>query len=177
MSTATATLDHLFPAPQPCPKCNGTGQFISYSGRVVGGCFACKGTKYAAQPRRQASIDVAKLQATFDKAQSNGVKRPVIRLVGFKLSLAPPNGRNPGAIYVKKDELYLGKILDAAFAPSRDCTPEDTAALVEAAADPEAALRAYGFKTGECGICGRELTNGESIKRGIGPICAEKFGL
>jgi len=26
-----------------CPKCNGRGKFISWSGRVLGNCFACKG--------------------------------------------------------------------------------------------------------------------------------------
>src|SRR5215472_12829339 len=26
-----------------CPKCRGTGRFISYSGRDCGPCFACKG--------------------------------------------------------------------------------------------------------------------------------------
>jgi len=30
----------------------------------------------------------------------------------------------------------------------------------------------YGLETGECSICGRELTDKESIKRGIGPVCA-----
>ena len=25
-----------------CPKCRGTGRFISYSGRPLGECFACK---------------------------------------------------------------------------------------------------------------------------------------
>jgi hypothetical protein len=35
---------------------------------------------------------------------------------------------------------------------------------------------AYGKRTGACSCCGRELTNGESIDRGIGPICAEKYG-
>jgi hypothetical protein len=29
----------------------------------------------------------------------------------------------------------------------------------------------YGLETGECSICGRELTDAESIKRGVGPIC------
>jgi hypothetical protein len=28
---------------ETCPKCNGSGQFVSYSGRVLGNCFACKG--------------------------------------------------------------------------------------------------------------------------------------
>jgi hypothetical protein len=28
---------------EKCPKCQGSGRFISYSGRAVGQCFACKG--------------------------------------------------------------------------------------------------------------------------------------
>lgn len=28
---------------EPCKKCRGTGRFISYSGRMTGQCFACKG--------------------------------------------------------------------------------------------------------------------------------------
>jgi hypothetical protein len=27
-----------------CPKCNGRGNFIGYTGRIVGKCFACSGT-------------------------------------------------------------------------------------------------------------------------------------
>lgn len=26
-----------------CPKCRGTGRFVSYSGRVLGNCYSCKG--------------------------------------------------------------------------------------------------------------------------------------
>lgn len=29
---------------EPCPKCNGSGRFVSYAGRTVGNCFHCKGT-------------------------------------------------------------------------------------------------------------------------------------
>jgi hypothetical protein len=29
----------------------------------------------------------------------------------------------------------------------------------------------YGLETGECSICGRELTDKESIRRGMGPVC------
>lgn len=39
---------------------------------------------------------------------------------------------------------------------------------------PEEAAR-YGQVTGRCACCGRELTNEESIERGIGPICWEKY--
>jgi hypothetical protein len=34
---------------------------------------------------------------------------------------------------------------------------------------------AYGHKTGRCMICGRELSNEESLKIGIGPICLKGF--
>lgn len=42
--------------------------------------------------------------------------------------------------------------------------------------DPAAAAARYGHEIGKCGICGRKLTNDESRARGIGPICAEKWG-
>lgn len=34
----------------------------------------------------------------------------------------------------------------------------------------------YGHLIGECGVCGRTLTNDESRERGIGPVCAAKAG-
>lgn len=33
----------------------------------------------------------------------------------------------------------------------------------------------YGLETGECSICGRELTDATSIKRGIGPVCIKNI--
>lgn len=40
----------------------------------------------------------------------------------------------------------------------------------------EAASARYGHEIGECGMCGRTLTNDESRARGIGPVCAAKAG-
>ena len=31
----------------------------------------------------------------------------------------------------------------------------------------------YGLETGECSICGRELTDSESIRIGVGPVCRQ----
>ena len=45
-----------------------------------------------------------------------------------------------------------------------------------AAVGAEAASARYGHEIGECGICGRQLTNDESRARGIGPVCAAKAG-
>jgi hypothetical protein len=47
--------------------------------------------------------------------------------------------------------------------------------LAQIAADPKAAAIAYGRLTGKCCVCGRTLEDAESIARGIGPICAQKF--
>lgn len=48
------------------------------------------------------------------------------------------------------------------------------AIVAKIAVDPEAASRRYGQEIGECGVCGRTLTNEDSRAAGIGPICAGK---
>jgi hypothetical protein len=42
------------------------------------------------------------------------------------------------------------------------------------AAGPEQASKRYGRELGHCGVCGRTLTNNDSIEAGIGPVCAAK---
>ena len=250
---------------ETCPSCRGTGQFRSYSGRVVGDCFKCKGAgelkfktsseqraksqasaaasrdrkaataaeqaqawldanpveaewlrqpvtgdftfhadmlaalvKYGSLTERQeasvrnaaaksvarkaqwaaekadreagaAVLTLTKIRAGFDSAVRH-LKRPKLRIADIQFSLAPATGRNVGCIYVVRasDDTYLGKITqDDKFITSRDCT---------AAADPAAAATAHGHEFGNCSCCGRELTNPESVARGIGPICAERWG-
>lgn len=48
--------------------------------------------------------------------------------------------------------------------------------LERIAMDPAGAAERYGLLIGKCGICHRKLTNEESRKRGIGPICAARHG-
>lgn len=45
-------------------------------------------------------------------------------------------------------------------------------AIVE---DPTEAMKAYGHLVGRCGACNRLLEDEESIRKGIGPICAQKL--
>ena len=104
---------------------------------------------------------------------------PTIADVQF--SLAPATGRNAGCIYVKQgsdfDAPYLGKITpEDKFLRSRECSDELAAIVAKVAADPKAAAEAHGHEYGQCSCCGRELTNPESVARGIGPICAERWG-
>lgn len=131
---------------------------------------------------RPAPLQVADdaLRQCFDKALASGLKRPVLRLDGIKVSPAPATGKNPGALYVKaQDEAgtYLGKVLGGVFSRARDCTDQQAQEVAALMSDPAKALDAYGRRTGNCGCCGRPLTAAESVERGIGPICAGKFGL
>lgn len=246
----------------PCKKCRG-GNFVSYSGRIVGKCFVCKGVGYferktSPEVREQArqataarkarietdsiktfsdaypaiwqwitesaprfefahsmhlailkyghltenqmaacersiakrdearqeakarvenapAIETDKLMAAFDKASASGLKNPRLRFELFTATPAKATSKNPGAVYLKAGETYLGKITGGRYVASREATPEQRQAIVDTMADPVAASVAYGRRTGNCACCGRELTDPESVERGIGPICFNKY--
>lgn len=249
---------------EPCRACRGSGRFYSYTGRLVGNCFKCKGTgkqtfKTSAETRvknresaqnakdRKASdavatfsqthpdefawimakaatfnfatemlnalgkfghlterqlatttrlmlqdrerdaqrvaakaeaeakavaVDITPIIKAMETAMAHDIKRPLLRAGDFKFAY------KPGVIYVRdrSGDVYYGKIVDGRFFQSRECTAEDQAKIIEVASDPMQAAIAYGRREGACAICGRTLTNHESIDRGIGPICAENFG-
>lgn len=256
-----------------CSKCRGTGRFVSYSGRVLGQCFTCKGkgkftfktapevravnrqrhaakvatvaqeqaaaagawraehvavaswidaeaerfefaasmrdallrfgsltekqlatcerlaakaeerkaAKVAEQAARASAapaVSVEMIEKAFATASGNGIKRPKLRLGDFLFSLAPATGNNAGAIYVKDrfTKVYYGKVAAGRFHASRECDAAKAASIVEVASTPAASALAYGQRTGTCSICGAGLTKGISIDRGIGPICAGKYG-
>jgi len=60
--------------------------------------------------------------------------------------------------------------------PLWGCTDAEQDAVVECCNDPEKAAVAFGKAFSCCAVCHCTLTNDGSIERGIGPICAEKFG-
>lgn len=252
---------------ETCPSCSSTGYFTSYSGRVVGKCFKCKGAgkrtfktsaetraktreqaasraanskarnweafvaahpdaalwierktpsfdfaysmrqaveKYGELTERQMatvtrlmegdaardaqraaavanapreSIDVSRIVAAFNAAKAAGLKRIRLQISGVEFSRAPDSGKNPGAIYVKIDGVYCGKIFDGEFAPvSAFSNAQDgMERMRNIAADPAAAAKLHGLETGNCSCCGRLLTDPNSVALGIGPICAGKF--
>jgi hypothetical protein len=142
-------------------------------------CIAKKAEFKKAQVVREATaavVNVDKLTSAFENAASS-LKWPKIRFIGFVISRASDTSRNPGALYVKADnDTYLGKIVAGRFITSRECTAEVEADVLRVLADPEASAVLFGKEVGACSCCGRELTNQVSIDRGIGPICAVKFG-
>jgi Family of unknown function (DUF6011) len=139
-------------------------------------------TERAAREAAAPAVDVSKIEAAFARARQGaaddreGIKWLSLRLDTFKFSDAPARDPWPAAIFVKEGEAKLGRIVGGKFICSRVCDDATQARVLAAIADPAAAAIAFGQRTGSCSVCGRELTNAESRKLGIGPICAEKFG-
>lgn len=132
----------------------------------------------AARNKPAVAVQTDLLLEAFEKAAAAGTKRPVMRFEAFKASLAPATGKNPGAVYIKSPEgEYLGKIAGGQFKRVAACDDVTEQAVVQTMQDPLAAAVAYGKRTGACSICARTLSDPVSVSSGIGPICAEKFGL
>lgn len=138
----------------------------------------------AAQAAVARVVDISPIVSAFDRATSKGLRYPKMYLRGsehsFKFSLAPSHGRNAGAVYVNlsggdSDGLYLGKVSGGKFFASRDCNETLTESVEAVCGDPEQAAIAFGKTFGKCSICHRDLTDPESVARGIGPVCADNF--
>jgi hypothetical protein len=118
------------------------------------------------------------------------LRAPKITIGTMVISPAKATSANPGALYVKQkkpsfaqslpdydgeDSVYLGKIANGRFLASRDCTEAQQTQILAFIADPAEAAKVYGQETGVCCICNATLISKWRLK-GIGPICAEKFG-
>jgi hypothetical protein len=135
----------------------------------------------AIEARKQAvavapTITIVKIETAFATAAANGLKRPKLRIAGFTFSLAPTSGKNAGAIYVKRGDAYLGKVQASKLMCVGGVDTETREKIVTIASDPEQAATMHGIQTETCSCCGAELTNKISRARGIGPICAAKYG-
>jgi hypothetical protein len=124
------------------------------------------------------SVDMSAINSIFEAAVSSGLKRPAFRIGDLMLSIAGANSRNCGQIYVKKSGDYCGRIdLENVFRPVATCPVDVPAMLERVARDPLGVAVEHGRLTGACACCGRQLTDPESVARGIGPICASRWGL
>jgi len=117
----------------------------------------------------------------FEAAKGKGAKRLTLRFEGINVK---PN-RDLTALWVTSQTefeqgdygmkpKYLGKVTRTAIDSKFSDTVRET--IMGAANDPLNAAIRYGKVSGECSCCGRELTDPKSIDRGIGPICADKYG-
>jgi len=122
------------------------------------------------------AVDLSNVVAMFNKAHE-AIKTPKFRFEDLVISRAPDTGANAGALYVKVDGEYAGKVKEGKWFGLRSAPQDTLSKLQQIAESPLDSAVAYGRKTGNCAMCGRDLTKHESIDRGIGPICAERFGL
>jgi hypothetical protein len=121
-------------------------------------------------------IDTSAIESAFAKA-GTVLASPKLRVARFMISRAKASSANAGGLYVKSNGgTYLGKMLGGKFFRSRECTDADESEIREVSKDPKGATLKYGQLTGQCGCCGRTLTDPDSIAAGIGPICAGNFG-
>lgn len=133
-------------------------------------------------------LDLTGINAMFDKAKAQGLKRMVVRFLDeagnrFTVSPAKSTSQNAGCLYVKSsDDGYLGKILPdgefkGAWNTAGDATTKAQAALVEFNKDPAGKAKLYGKQTSTCCFCGLALEDPRSVMAGYGPICAGNYGL
>jgi hypothetical protein len=137
-------------------------------------------------PAAPMAINVAGVRALFDQA-AQALKWPKIRLEGddgtpVVISIAGPKSKYSGQLMVTDGGQYpnnrwFGRVEGTEFHASRDTSPAVRALLSGLSDDPEAVIGGYGRLTGGCALCGRALDDPESIDRGVGPVCARKWGL
>lgn len=121
-------------------------------------------------------VDVSAIEALFAKQSVKALKWPaLLALDGLKISPAGAGSKNAGALYVKENGTYVGKIMGGRFSATREASSKVLPRLLAVAADPVGQAQLYGKETGVCCCCGAELTNKESIELGIGPICRSKW--
>jgi hypothetical protein len=75
------------------------------------------------------------------------------------------------------EQRFVQKVLGSPgdFRYVRVTTEEWRLAIDTIRDDPGTYATLFGLKVGVCGICGSPLTDPDSIARGIGPICAQKY--
>jgi Family of unknown function (DUF6011) len=130
--------------------------------------------------------------ALMHRIADSGNAFPKVRLAfgdsPLVLTVAGTRAKVPGAINLTDGKrygegAYFGRITPAGeFEPGRDArnltqaAKRDLWTLLTRMRDGEAesVFAEYGKRFGSCCMCGRDLTNAESVALGIGPICRNR---
>lgn len=132
----------------------------------------------AAKQANSGEVNVSAIEKLFADVVATGHKKPKFRAIGLEISLASSRSINAGALYVKDEGgNYLGKVQRGRFFASTAAKPGTLHTLERIAVNPRQEAVEYGKKYGICGCCGRELSDPVSVAMGIGPVCAERWGL
>ena len=133
-----------------------------------------------AQPQKVAG-DLTGLATMFRKAREH-LKYPKLTVNvdngSYTFSLAGDASKNPGYIYVKRGQTYLGKVSPTGeLTQSRDATPADLLAVNRFSMDPVGVAANHGHVSGNCCFCSKKLTDARSVSVGYGATCAQHYGL
>lgn len=129
-----------------------------------------------------------------DRIVESGNNFPRVRLAfgetdaPLVLTRAGDKARAPGSVNLTDggsygQNVWFGRIsTDGVFAPSHASKAlgrEDKTAMWSLLTrlrngEAETVFAEFGHKFGTCCLCGRELTNPESVRLGIGPVCRSK---
>jgi hypothetical protein len=125
------------------------------------------------------------------KAKSSGLKKPQVRLVGpdkVKVKIVYMEmGTNAGGCWINiASPTDAGYVLGGQISPDGKLRIFDKGVcnrqtmidyFVSVNENFGVAVKDYGFIMSSCSICGLTLTDPNSVKRGIGPVCAERLGM
>jgi len=92
----------------------------------------------------------------------------------IKIKHADPTGKWKGWIFVSDGAIYGSGKKYGSQKPGQKYQGDIANELAIILKDPKAACAAYGRLVGRCGLCGLPLENEESLRRGIGPVCASR---
>lgn len=116
-------------------------------------------------------------------ARERGLKAPKARFLSptggeLRLSMAGGTTRYPGAVQVKVNDTWIGRILATGVVAGPMARMTEVLATLEViVADPAAAAAAYGALMGKCSFCNLPLTDAGSVEVGYGYVCAKRYGL
>jgi hypothetical protein len=139
------------------------------------------------QAANAVTVDVTKIEQAFATARERATRKGQMGLwtkplklraneVDFVIQPGSQGSQWENMLFVKSGDRKLGYVKDGTFNPKFSCTPVEKDAIVRACSDPFTAVKAYSKAWSRCGICGQMLTNDGSIERGIGLVCAAKYG-
>jgi hypothetical protein len=131
-----------------------------------------------ARSKNQDPISVDKIRELFKTPLENGLKYPKFTVSDITLSLPTENSasHNKDAIYVRHENVYVGKILNGKFMPTNRCDASVHDKLIAIAKDPMSEAIGHGHLHGNCSMCRKKLSDPRSMKVGYGAICADKWG-
>lgn len=149
-----------------CGKCKGNHQHTN----EVRACYGLAAAPGAASHHPAPTVDATAVLGprVADVPAGRYAVEGAAGVLRFYRVDRPTEGRWAGYVFVK---MYLSDTL----LPIKGKHQREEI-LRRIAEDPKEAMLRFGREIGQCGHCGRTLTNEESRAYGIGPVCREGMG-